>query len=516
MAEGHRRRYYSSKWRFNVLSILRYSRCKSFNIEGDRVEKSATSMAAYQEAITKVLEPVRAGFLSQSDEALLRIMKWLYKDESLEVGMVNSENQQAEGSTINTDLCVDSHYLNVFLRLKESKKRTSPQYSINIIEIVVIDLCRLWLQPHHARRVGTEASLYGGLSRRCFNYLSSLWDADKEITSLPSTPELTGPDLVPSPSASWSLNQQSLRTLVTLSSSSGSSLRDQIVNCCSDIFEISLLMFHRFIQFHFRHLITWRSSKLNEAPEATAMTQMARCECLEETPLSAWPVVPDICDSTILSVLDYAFHMAAGCLSSPCRLSDSDFRLIQPSSEHSRPSVASQSICPLPDLFQSCLSVLSGYKGVIVLVSGASGCGKSTLSCLLAKRLGFGTVLSTDTIRHVLRSVYSKKEYPLLHASTYEAGQLIPNDELSKNNRRDSSESAFAAPKENRLASNGHDEREAVKNIPAVPTESLAHSLLERRRCLEGYLQQSEMLYSRLEFIISLLIENGESLIVEG
>lgn len=41
---------------------------------------------------------------------------------------------------------------------------------------------------------------------------------------------------------------------------------------------------------------------------------------------------------------------------------------------------------------------------VIVLLAGTSGTGKSTLASLLGTRLGISTVLSTDSVRHVMRN----------------------------------------------------------------------------------------------------------------
>lgn len=59
---------------------------------------------------------------------------------------------------------------------------------------------------------------------------------------------------------------------------------------------------------------------------------------------------------------------------------------------------------------------------MIVLLAGTSGTGKSTLAALLAARLGITTLLSTDSIRHMLRSFHSREEAPLLYASTYQVG----------------------------------------------------------------------------------------------
>lgn len=45
---------------------------------------------------------------------------------------------------------------------------------------------------------------------------------------------------------------------------------------------------------------------------------------------------------------------------------------------------------------------------VIVLLAGTSGAGKSTLASLLGTRLGISTVISTDSIRHVMRNFLSE------------------------------------------------------------------------------------------------------------
>ena len=55
-----------------------------------------------------------------------------------------------------------------------------------------------------------------------------------------------------------------------------------------------------------------------------------------------------------------------------------------------------------------------------MLLAGTSGTGKSTLAGLLAARLGISTVLSTDSVRHMLRSFTPQASNPVLWASTYE------------------------------------------------------------------------------------------------
>ena len=60
-----------------------------------------------------------------------------------------------------------------------------------------------------------------------------------------------------------------------------------------------------------------------------------------------------------------------------------------------------------------------------VLLCGTSGTGKSTLASLLAGRLGVTGVLSTDSVRHMLRAFSTPADAPLLWVSTYEAGDAF-------------------------------------------------------------------------------------------
>jgi len=66
---------------------------------------------------------------------------------------------------------------------------------------------------------------------------------------------------------------------------------------------------------------------------------------------------------------------------------------------------------------------------VIVLLAGTSGTGKSTLASLLGTRLGISAVLSTDSVRHVMRNFVKEEENPILFCSTYEAGNMVPEEE---------------------------------------------------------------------------------------
>lgn len=69
-------------------------------------------------------------------------------------------------------------------------------------------------------------------------------------------------------------------------------------------------------------------------------------------------------------------------------------------------------------------------RPLIVLLGGVSGTGKSFLAAEIAYRLGITRIISTDSIREVMRAMVSPALLPTLHASTFNAWEaLIPPDE---------------------------------------------------------------------------------------
>ncbi|EGC29782.1 hypothetical protein DICPUDRAFT_158593 [Dictyostelium purpureum] len=104
-----------------------------------------------------------------------------------------------------------------------------------------------------------------------------------------------------------------------------------------------------------------------------------------------------------------------------------------------------------------------------ILLGGTSGCGKSTLTALLASRIGFTAVISTDNIRQLLRKFISRQESPILWASTYHAGEIISDSSLS-----------------------------------------------HKEKILKGYEAQNEMIFNKLDVLIGHYEQRKESLIVEG
>ncbi len=60
-------------------------------------------------------------------------------------------------------------------------------------------------------------------------------------------------------------------------------------------------------------------------------------------------------------------------------------------------------------------------RPVILLLGGATGAGKTSLAVEVAHRLGIHRVLSTDSIRQVMRIMLSHDLVPAIHASSYDA-----------------------------------------------------------------------------------------------
>lgn len=63
----------------------------------------------------------------------------------------------------------------------------------------------------------------------------------------------------------------------------------------------------------------------------------------------------------------------------------------------------------------------SGVAPVILVMEGSSATGKSMLTLPLIQQLGATRILSSDSIRQVLRVQYSREEFPELFCHTYQA-----------------------------------------------------------------------------------------------
>jgi len=70
-------------------------------------------------------------------------------------------------------------------------------------------------------------------------------------------------------------------------------------------------------------------------------------------------------------------------------------------------------------------------RPVIILLGGASGVGKTSLALEVAHRLGIGRVLSTDSIRQIMRLMLAPALSPAIHGSSYDAHKLLSADRRS-------------------------------------------------------------------------------------
>ncbi|KAG5408909.1 hypothetical protein IGI04_005228 [Brassica rapa subsp. trilocularis] len=154
------------------------------------------------------------------------------------------------------------------------------------------------------------------------------------------------------------------------------------------------------------------------------------------------------------------------------------------------------------DLILAC-KIRERKESVTVLLCGTSGCGKSTLSALLGSRLGITTVVSTDSIRHMMRSFVDEKQDPLLWASTYHAGECL--DPV-----------AVAESKAKRRRAKKNYGKSTVEDDKPTTTTTVAALLSHKQMAVEGFKAQSEMVIENLDRLITAWEERKESVVVEG
>jgi 2-phosphoglycerate kinase len=133
--------------------------------------------------------------------------------------------------------------------------------------------------------------------------------------------------------------------------------------------------------------------------------------------------------------------------------------------------VTGSSKCHLKKYFNLSYIIINKKIPIILLIGGTSGTGKSTVASLIASRLGIATVLSTDSIRHILRNFYFKEEMEAIFASTY-------------------------------------DTWKTMKHLD----EGLSHN----KKVIKGYCEQSKVVLQHLENVIDNFIQRQESLVIEG
>ncbi|XP_022752884.1 P-loop NTPase domain-containing protein LPA1 homolog 1-like isoform X1 [Durio zibethinus] len=168
------------------------------------------------------------------------------------------------------------------------------------------------------------------------------------------------------------------------------------------------------------------------------------------------------------------------------------------------------------DLVLAC-RIRERKESVTVLLCGTSGCGKSTLSSLLGSRLGITTVISTDSIRHMMRSFVNEKENPLLWASTYHAGECL--DPVAVAEAKAKKRATKMAGIAQSLPKGELGDGSSACKSDARPIESGSTStelINPKQMAVEGFKAQSEMVIDSLDRLITAWEERKESVVVEG
>ncbi|KAF7823368.1 P-loop NTPase domain-containing protein LPA1-like protein 1-like [Senna tora] len=168
------------------------------------------------------------------------------------------------------------------------------------------------------------------------------------------------------------------------------------------------------------------------------------------------------------------------------------------------------------DLVLAC-RIRERKESVTVLLCGTSGCGKSTLSSLLGCRLGITTVVSTDSIRHMMRSFADDEENPLLWASTYHAGECLDPVAVAKAKAKRKAKKlavvSRSVPKDESTVDHSLGKSDAQTSDVDSGITDLPSA---KQMAIEGYKAQSEMVIDSLDRLITAWEERKESVVIEG
>ncbi|XP_058107296.1 P-loop NTPase domain-containing protein LPA1 homolog 2-like [Magnolia sinica] len=173
------------------------------------------------------------------------------------------------------------------------------------------------------------------------------------------------------------------------------------------------------------------------------------------------------------------------------------------------------------DIYLAC-RLRERKESVTILLCGTSGCGKSTLSSLLASRLGITTVISTDSIRHMMRSFVDEKENPLLWASTYHAGEFLDPTAVAKAKMKKKAVGSSTSSGNGSFAESAatQERTEATKVDVSNKKDTASNLTIEqvgsKILAIEGYKAQSEMVIESLDRLITNWEDRRESVVVEG
>lgn len=133
-------------------------------------------------------------------------------------------------------------------------------------------------------------------------------------------------------------------------------------------------------------------------------------------------------------------------------------------------TIAARADEQVADRYRAWRRVKRTGRSVLLILGGAPGVGKSTIATRLAVRMGITRIVTTDTIREVLRTVIPSTVLPELHVSTYETAPPLPgNPPLGTFHRQARAVCAATAAVASRLAS---ERRSAiVEGVHVLPGE---------------------------------------------
>lgn len=74
-------------------------------------------------------------------------------------------------------------------------------------------------------------------------------------------------------------------------------------------------------------------------------------------------------------------------------------------------------------------------RPIFVLLGGSTGVGKTSIAVEVARRLEIARVIGTDSIRQVMRLMFSEDLMPEIHCSTYDAHEILPTEDTGSRDR---------------------------------------------------------------------------------
>lgn len=128
-------------------------------------------------------------------------------------------------------------------------------------------------------------------------------------------------------------------------------------------------------------------------------------------------------------------------------------------------------------------------------------------------------MVSTDSIRHMMRSFVDEKQNPLLWASTYHAGEFLDPVAVAESKARKKAKK-LAGISHKHLKDESADGL-MIKNsnnllIGSTKVSSNLELISPKQMAIEGFKAQSEMVIDSLDRLITAWEERKESVIVEG